>query len=127
MYYLRVHASGENPGRRIHASARRTPQSHARPNVIIACVGRYSYFSEQACSCFSEQPTAKPAGTHTPSPLFTKTNIPINSAALVPFGQDATGAAYSALGFSNGFQPRLPGDKKLNPYLRLLPMLAGIG
>lgn len=41
--------------------------------------------------------------------------------------QDATGEAYSALGFSNGFEPRLPGDKKINPYLRLLPMLAGIG
>lgn len=41
--------------------------------------------------------------------------------------QDEEGAAYSALGFSNGFDPRLPGDKKLNPYLRLLPMLAGIG
>lgn len=41
--------------------------------------------------------------------------------------QDATGDAYTALGFSNGFQPRMPGDKKVNPYLRLLPMLAGIG
>ncbi|CBJ48830.1 conserved unknown protein [Ectocarpus siliculosus] len=40
---------------------------------------------------------------------------------------DATGQAYSALGFSNGFEPRLPGDRKINPYLRLLPMLAGIG
>ncbi|CAM9485224.1 unnamed protein product [Ectocarpus fasciculatus] len=40
---------------------------------------------------------------------------------------DAKGQAYSALGFSNGFEPRLPGDRKINPYLRLLPMLAGIG
>lgn len=47
--------------------------------------------------------------------------------ALTSAVQDATGQAYSALGFSNGFEPRLPGDKKLNPYLRLLPMLAGIG
>ena len=41
--------------------------------------------------------------------------------------QDATGEAYSALGYSNGFEPKLPGGKKVNPYLRLLPMLAGIG
>lgn len=47
--------------------------------------------------------------------------------ASICAAQDATGNAYSALGFSNGFEPRLPGDKKLNPYLRLLPMLAGIG
>ena len=48
-----------------------------------------------------------------------------------PFGltdcQDATGEAYSLLGYSNGFEPKLPGGKKVNPYLRLLPMLAGIG
>lgn len=40
---------------------------------------------------------------------------------------DATGEAYSALGYSNGFEPKLPRGKKVNPYLRLLPMLAGIG
>jgi hypothetical protein len=36
---------------------------------------------------------------------------------------DPTGACYSALGFSPGFAPG--GD--INPYLKLLPMLAGIG
>lgn len=41
--------------------------------------------------------------------------------------QDATGQAYSVLGYSNGFEPKLPRGKKVNPYLRLLPMLAGIG
>lgn len=51
-----------------------------------------------------------------------ETGFPLDSLFM-----DEDGAAYSALGFSNGFQPRLPGDKKLNPYLRLLPMLAGIG
>lgn len=36
---------------------------------------------------------------------------------------DPTGAAYSALGFSPGFAP----GADINPYLKLLPMLAGIG
>ncbi|CAM9256906.1 unnamed protein product [Ascophyllum nodosum] len=51
-----------------------------------------------------------------------ETGFPLSSMFM-----DATGVAYAKLGFSNGFDPRLPGDKKLNPYLRLLPMLAGIG
>lgn len=49
---------------------------------------------------------------------------------VVPCGnnpQDEEGVAYSKLGFSNGFEPPLPGGLKINPYLRLLPMLAGIG
>jgi hypothetical protein len=36
---------------------------------------------------------------------------------------DPTGACYSALGFSPGFAP----GADINPYLKLLPMLAGIG
>ncbi|KAG5189392.1 AhpC/TSA antioxidant enzyme-domain-containing protein [Tribonema minus] len=36
---------------------------------------------------------------------------------------DETGRAYEELGFSKGFQPPV----KVNPYLKLLPMLAGIG
>ncbi|CAN0024828.1 unnamed protein product, partial [Discosporangium mesarthrocarpum] len=51
-----------------------------------------------------------------------ETGFPLGSLYM-----DETGAAYKALSFSNGFEPKLPGGKKLNPYLRLLPMLAGIG
>ncbi|CAM9350351.1 unnamed protein product, partial [Phaeothamnion confervicola] len=40
---------------------------------------------------------------------------------------DESANAYSALNFAQGFQPKLPGKIKVNPYLRLLPMLAGIG
>lgn len=36
---------------------------------------------------------------------------------------DPSGAAYEALGFSPGFAPEFP----VNPYLKLFPMLAGIG
>ena len=38
-------------------------------------------------------------------------------------GADATGQCYKALGFSPGFAP----DADASPYLKLLPMLAGIG
>ncbi|CAM9281282.1 unnamed protein product, partial [Choristocarpus tenellus] len=51
-----------------------------------------------------------------------ETGFPLDSLYM-----DETGAAYKKLGFSNGFEPSLPGGKKVNPYLRLLPMLAGIG
>mmetsp|Transcript_4455 Transcript_4455/g.7425 ORF Transcript_4455/g.7425 Transcript_4455/m.7425 type:complete len:299 (+) Transcript_4455:20-916(+) len=36
---------------------------------------------------------------------------------------DPSGAAYTALGFSQGFMP----EAEVSPYLKLLPMLAGIG
>jgi len=36
---------------------------------------------------------------------------------------DSTGAMYRALGFSPGFAP----DAQVSPYLKLLPMLMGIG
>ena len=36
---------------------------------------------------------------------------------------DETGHCYKALGFSPGFAP----DANVSPYLKLLPMLAGIG
>ena len=38
-------------------------------------------------------------------------------------GADETGQCYKALGFSPGFAP----DADVSPYLKLLPMLAGIG
>ena len=38
-------------------------------------------------------------------------------------GADATGQCYKALGFSPGFAP----DAGVSPYLKLLPMLAGVG
>ena len=38
-------------------------------------------------------------------------------------GADSTGAMYRALGFSPGFAP----DAGVSPYLKLLPMLMGIG
>lgn len=83
-----------------------------------------------------------PAGYPTPASLLVcaaaaaanpSDSVPCSAAAaaaaahVADNAQDGSGEAYSALGFSNGFQPRLPGNKKVNPYLRLLPMLAGIG
>ena len=48
-----------------------------------------------------------------------QTTIEVSSVA----GADATGQCYKALGFSPGFAP----DADVSPYLKLLPMLAGIG
>lgn len=99
-------------------------ESHALCRTVLRkLVVPLGILLQHACLC---APAAAPAAAANPSD-----SLPCTAAAapahVAANEQDGSGDAYSALGFSNGFQPRLPGDKKLNPYLRLLPMLAGIG